>query len=353
MSIVAVRAHRISSPLHTPFVTALRRATTADSLIVEVVDGDGNSGFGEAPQVWAVTGANIPGSQACVEEMIAPKLIGKDADDLNARCREVARAVVGNEAARAAVDVALHDLAARRLGIPLYRLLGATSHVVPTDVTLAAGEPGEIAAAAEARLSEGFTTLKLKVGTDASTDLDRIKAACGVEGAQIRLDANQGWTAREAIRIINGISAAGLPVELVEQPVHRADLAGLAEVTRNVDIPIMADESVFSIRDLVEVITRRAADLVNIKLAKCGGLSIARVMLDLAETHGLGTCVGSMMEGPVGLGAAASLVAAYPTTVLSDLDAAWWLASSPVRGGLTYENGTVVLPSTSGLGLEV
>jgi L-alanine-DL-glutamate epimerase-like enolase superfamily enzyme len=353
VSIAAIRTHRISSPLHTPFVTALRRTTTADSLLVEVMDSDGRSGFGEAPQVWAVTGANIAGSQAAIEQMIAPRLLGRDADDLNARCREVAGAVVGSEAAKAAVDVALHDLAARRLGVPLARLLGATTLTVPTDVTLAAGEVPELARAAADRLRDGFTVLKLKVGTDAAGDLDRIRAVCEVTGATVRLDANQGWTAREAIRIINGISAAGLPVELVEQPVHRHDLDGLKHVTDNVDIPIMADESVFGLRDLTEVIRRRAADLVNVKLAKCGGLVVARTMLELAAAHGIGTCVGSMMEGPAGLGAAASLVAAYPTSVVSDLDAAWWLSESPVKGGLSYVNGTVVLPSAAGLGIEL
>jgi L-Ala-D/L-Glu epimerase / N-acetyl-D-glutamate racemase len=351
--ITAIRTHRVSSPLHTPFVTSLRRATTADSLLVEVTDAEGRSGFGEAPQVWAVTGAGIAGSQACVEEMIAPRLIGRDPDDLVANCALAAKAVVGNEAAKAAVDVALHDLVARRLGIPLPRLLGATALTVPTDITLSAGSVQELPIAAGARVAEGFSVLKVKVGTDAATDLDRIRAVCKAVPATIRLDANQGWTAREAVRIINGISAEGLPVELVEQPVPRSDVDGLAFVTQHVDIPIMADEAVFGVRDLVEVIRRRAADLVNVKLAKCGGISVARTLLELAHAHGLGTCVGSMMEGPVGVGAAASLVAAYPTTAVSDLDAAWWLASSPVQGGLSYRDGAVHLPASPGLGVHL
>ncbi len=360
MSIAAIRTRRVSAPLHTPFVTALRRTTTTDFLLVEVIDSDGRTGFGEAPQVWAVTGANIAGSQAAVEDMIAPRLIGRDPDDLNASCALVAKAVVGNEAAKMAVDVALHDLAARRLGVTLPRLLGGpsagdTAVVVATDVTLAAGEAEALARAAKERVAEGFRVLKVKVGTDAEGDLERIRAVCDAvgPGVKVRLDANQGWTPRQAIRIINGISEAGLPIELVEQPVAAKDLDGLAQVSQRVDIAIMADESVFGLRDLVEVIRRRAADLVNVKLAKCGGLSVARTLLALAESHGLGTCVGSMMEGPVGLGAAASLVAAYPTSVVSDLDAAWWLAEAPVQGGLKYVNGTVVLPDSPGLGIEI
>ncbi|MEU1838939.1 mandelate racemase/muconate lactonizing enzyme family protein [Micromonospora chersina] len=353
MTIAAVRTHRLSAPLHTPFVTALRRTTTVDTLVVEVVDSDGRSGFGEAPQVWQVTGASIAGAEACVQQLLGPLLTGRDADDLQARCAEVRRAVVGNESARAAVDVALHDLAARRLGVPLVRLLGGTTLRVPTDVTLAAGDAVDLAAAATRRRAEGFTVLKLKVGTDARGDLDRVRAVRAAVGpdVRIRLDANQGWTPREAVRVIRGIEDAGLDVELVEQPVHRRDLDGLAWVSDRVELPVLADESVFDLRDLVEVIRRRAADMVNVKLAKCGGLHTARSLLDLATAHGMGTIVGSMMESQVGLGAAASLVAAYGTTAVSDLDAAWWLAWSPVAGGIRYDGATVVLPDAPGLGI--
>ncbi|MEU2614987.1 dipeptide epimerase [Micromonospora sp. NPDC007271] len=354
MSIAAVRTHRLTAPLHTPFVTALRRATTVDTLVVEVVDTDGRSGFGEAPQVWQVTGASLAGAEACVGDVLAPTLAGRDADDLQARCAEVRRAVVGNESAKAAVDVALHDLAARRLGVPLVRLLGGTALRVPTDVTLAAGDAMDLAAVAKQRQAEGFTVLKLKVGTDARSDLDRVRAVRAAVGpdVRIRLDANQGWTPREAVRVIRGIEDAGLDVELVEQPVHRRDLAGLAWVSDRVDLPILADESVFDVRDLVEVIRHRAADMVNVKLAKCGGLHTARTLLDLAAAQGMGTIVGSMMESPVGVGAAASLVAAYGTSAVSDLDAAWWLARSPVRGGIRYDGASVLLPDAPGLGIS-
>jgi L-Ala-D/L-Glu epimerase / N-acetyl-D-glutamate racemase len=353
MTITEIRTHRVSAPMHTPFITALRKVTAVDTLVVEVLDADGRSGYGEAPEVWRVTGASVAGAEACIRDQLAPLLRGKDPDDLVARCREVRRAVVGNEAAKAAVDVALHDLAARRLGVPLVRLLGGSALSVPTDVTLSAGEAGSLAAAARQRVGEGFAVLKLKVGLDAAGDIDRVRAVRDAVGPEvlIRLDANQGWTPREAVRVIRGIEDAGLGVELVEQPVPGWDLDGLAWVSDRVDLPILADEAVYGVRDLVAVIRRRAADMVNVKLAKCGGLAPARVLLGLAEEHGVGTMVGSMMESPVGVTAAASLVAAHGTTAVSDLDAAWWLASSPVRGGLRYAGGTVQLPDAPGLGI--
>ncbi|MGH3332253.1 MAG: mandelate racemase/muconate lactonizing enzyme family protein [Nocardioidaceae bacterium] len=344
----------MSTPLHTPFVTALRRTTTTDTAVVRITDSDGVTGWGEAPQVWQVTGESLAGAEACVMGPLTAVLAGADTDDLVALSRRVASAVAANFGAKAAVDVALHDLAARRRGVSLPGFLGSTTHRVPTDVTLAAGEPADLARAASARAADGFSVLKMKVGTDAASDVARVRAAREAvgPGVGIRLDANQGWTAREAVRVITALEDAGLDVELVEQPVKADDLEGLAWVTGRVSTPVMADESVYGVRDLVEVIRRRAADMVNIKLAKCGGISTARTLLELAAAHQMGTIVGSMMESQIGVGAAASVVAAYGSSVTADLDAAWWAGSSPVVGGMTYDGAVVVLPEDPGLGIE-
>jgi L-alanine-DL-glutamate epimerase-like enolase superfamily enzyme len=262
--------------------------------------------------------------------------------------------VPGNFGAKAAVDVALHDLAARRQGISLPRLLGTSVHRVPTDVTLAASDAGSLGEVAEKRVADGFTVLKMKVGASGSGDVERVHAVRERVGPDvtIRLDANQGWNPRQAVRTIRSIEDAGLDVELVEQPVPAHDLAGLAWVTDRVDTPVLADESVYGVRDLVELIRRRAADMVNVKLAKCGGLTAARTLLELARAHGMEALIGSMMESPVGVGAAASLAAASGGRLVNDLDAAWWAAGSPLKGGLTYDGATVVLPDAPGLGVE-
>ncbi|MFC0625236.1 dipeptide epimerase [Kribbella deserti] len=343
--------HLVSAPLHTPFVTALRTATHADSLLVEL-SADGLSGWGEAPQVWKVTGESLAGAQACVEGPLAAALNGLGPDDLTEALRRVQDAAVGNFGAKAAVDVALHDLAARRTGQSLQGFLGSSVTTVRTDVTLSAGNADSLATAAQARIADGFDVLKIKVGTgDGLADFERVQRVRTTVGPEprIRLDANQGWTARDAVRAIRAMEDAGLDIELVEQPVPAADLDGMAWIVDRVSTPILADESVFGVRDLVAVIRHRAADLVNVKLAKCGGLGPARTLLELARAHGLGTVVGSMMEGPVGVGAAAALVAAYPTTAVSDLDAAWWLAEPSVTGGISYDGADIRLPSANGL----
>lgn len=352
----------LSVPLHTPFVTALRRTTMIETVVVQLTDSDGCTGWGEAPQVWQVTGDSIAGSRACLDGPLADALIAAPADPAETAAI-VQRAVVGNRSAKMAADVALHDLAAHRAGVPLAAHLAewagrpagsGTATRVRTDVTLAAGDASSLAQAARARVGEGFTTLKLKVGTDAATDVARVRAvreAVG-PGIALRLDANQGWDAFAAIAVIRTLEDAGVGVEVVEQPVPARDVLGLAHVTANVDTPIMADESLFTLEDLVEIIRCDAADLVNVKLAKCGGLTPALELLGVAQRHGFGTFVGSMMESHLGVGAAAALVAAVGVTSLPDLDAAWWASDSPYNGGITYERDEIVLPSTPGLGIE-
>jgi L-alanine-DL-glutamate epimerase-like enolase superfamily enzyme len=360
-TVADVRTRPMRVPLHTPFVTALRRTTTIETVLVEVTDTDGLTGWGEAPQVWQVTGDSLAGTQACLEGPLRDALLGAPADPRESAAL-VQRAVVANRSAKMAADIALHDLAARRAGTPLAAHLAAYAGLsstppgaIRTDVTLAAGAPDALATAARERVADGFRILKLKVGTDAATDVDRVRAVRAAVGDDItlRLDANQGWDAFEAVRVIRALEDDGLGVELVEQPVPADDLLGLAHVTAHVDTPVMADESLFTLRDLVDVVRLHAADVVNVKLAKCGGLTPALELLDIAARHGLGTFVGSMMESHVGVGAAASLVAAVGTSSVPDLDAAWWATASPYDGGISYDGDRVVLPDGPGLSVRL
>lgn len=353
MIIAEVQTHQVTAPLHTPFVTALRRTSTVETLVVEIISDEGTRGFGEAPQVWQVTGESVAGARACIEGPLAALITGRDARDHVGLLREVRRAVAGNGGAKAAIDIAVHDLLARQLGVPLVQFLGGTETVVTTDVTLSAGPVDDLVNGALARVAEGFSVLKIKVGTDPIADVHAVAAVREAVGpsVKIRLDANQGWTERRAIKVIRALEDAQVGVELVEQPILAADIDGLARITAQVDTPIMADETVYGITDLVEVIRRHAADMVNVKLAKCGGLAVAKTLLDLATAAGLGTIVGSMMESPIGVGAAASLAAAYGTTATSDLDAAWWL-TRPAKGGLRYDGSRVLLSDRPGLGIE-
>ena len=357
-----VRVHRVSVPLHTPFVTAVRRTDSLDSVLVELVDSDGRSGWGEAPQAWRITGDSLASAEACLEGPLAEVLVGAPADP-DVLAPRIASAVVGNTGARAAADTAVHDLAARAAGVSLATHLarragwsdpsGDAASVVPVDVTLAVDTADAMAAAAEGRVAEGFGVLKLKVGTDPAGDAARVGAVRAAVGPDVvlRLDANQGWTADEAVAVIRELEDARVGVELVEQPTPRADRIGLAHVRAHVSTPVMADESLFDLADLVELLRLGAVDMVNVKLTKCGGLTAALELLDVARRHGLGLMVGSMMESHVGVGAAAALVAAVGEGCLADLDAAWWLKESPVAGGIHYARDRLLLPDGVGSGI--
>ncbi len=201
MTVTDVRCRRLTAALHSPFVTALRATSTVETLVVELVDSDGLHGFGESPQVWRVTGESLAGAEACLLGPLRDVVIGRSVDDLADLLLEAASAVVANHGAKAALDVALHDLAARRRGVSLPRYLGTRRHCVDTDVTVSAGDADRLAEDATARAKEGFTALKLKVGTDAETDASRIRAVRDAVGpdVRIRVDANQGWSARQSI----------------------------------------------------------------------------------------------------------------------------------------------------------
>jgi L-alanine-DL-glutamate epimerase-like enolase superfamily enzyme len=331
-TIERVEVELLSLPLHSPFATARRQATTADSVIVRVTDSEGRVGLGEAPQNWPVLGASVAGSAACLEGPLRDAVLGRPADPVET-WPLIERAAAGNSSAKGAIDSALHDLA----GHPRLDL--------PTLVTIPVGEPDDIAETARARVAEGFRTLKLKVGTDAQTDVARVRACRDGAGPDVavRVDANTGWDCFEAVRVIRALEDAEVGVELVEQPVGRRDLAGLAHVRRHVATPIMADESVFDLEDLVELVRHRAADLVNLKVSKAGGITPALELARVARQHGLGVSVGCMIESAVGVSAAAVLAARVGCDLDPDLDGAWWLApGAPYADRLSYAGGRVV-----------
>ncbi len=350
-AITDIRTGRQTIPLRQPFVTALRTVTRVQVVQVEVVAGDG-SGWGEAAPTPVITGDLLAGIEAALLGPLRDAVVGRDLDDLEDVLRSVARAVVGNTSAKAALDIALHDARARTLGLSLHDLLGAASGSVGTDVTVSAGPPKEMAEEAGRRAAEGFGTLKLKVADGRHDDVERVlrvRDAVGPDVA-VRMDANQGWSPKEAVAIIGACERAEARVDLVEQPVAAADLAGLAFVTSHVLTPVMADESVASARDALRVIELRAADLINVKLMKCGGLRPARQILDIAAAAGIGALVGGMMEGELAVAAAASLAATCPADVVHDLDAAWWLEPPATERVVRYDRDRVLLADGPGLG---
>lgn len=356
-TIERITIHRHSLALARPFVTAVRTARSVDALILQVRDSDGRVGWGEAPTSWRVTGESAASVVAAVEGPLAEAILGLPTDDPAAVSGALERAVVRNSSARMALDCAVYDLAARAAGRPLHRFLGGETAELRSDMTLSAAlEPAgvdELLRTAQQHVDDGFTTLKVKVGagTDDLATVAAVRAAVG-PGVALRVDANQSWTVQEAISIIRRWDDDGVGVEFVEQPVHRDDLAGLALVTEQVSTPIVADESVWSRRELREALARHSVDVVNVKLAKTGGIRDALELVALARAEGVGVIVGCMSETHVGIAAAAAVASAVEPHAVHDLDAGLWLTGSPVTGGVEYRGERIRLSPDPGTGIR-
>jgi L-alanine-DL-glutamate epimerase-like enolase superfamily enzyme len=349
-----MRVLRVPSPLVRPFVTAVRRTDHLDVVLVEVTDADGRRGYGEAATSWRVTGESPESVTAAVAGPFADAVLGRSVDDPGLP-DALAAAAWGNAAARSAVACAVADLAARHRDEPLAQTLAPHADVptrIRTDMTLSVAEPAALAATAVEHAVAGFRCLKIKASREYDTvaSLLAVRSAVGAD-ITLRVDANQAWDAETAIRVIRAAEDAGLGLELVEQPVAARDLDALAVVTAAVDTPIMADESVRTAQDVRDIAARAAAGLVNVKLAKTGGLREALACAQAARSAGLGVIVGCMMESHVGVAAAAHLAAAVAPDVVHDLDAASWLRRSPVTGGLTAAAEWLTLAPTAGLGI--
>ena len=354
MKIQEIRVGEIEIPLKRPFKTALRRVDTARDLIVQVITDDGAVGYGNGPATVVITGDSRESIAAAIKYTIGPKIIGRDIDDREDILQAVQTAMVHNTSAKAAVDIAVHDLFGQRYGLPLHRFFGGAKTRISSDLTISVDAPDVMAAAAREAVAAGYSHVKVKVGLDAGEDFKRVQAVRRAVGpsAAIRLDANQGWKPKEAVRLIRQMEEAGLDIELVEQPVAAADFEGLKFVTDHVDTDIMADESAFGLGDVFRLLSMRACDLINVKLMKAGGLGPAAKIAAMAESVGVGCMMGCMLESKVGVTAAAALSAGCRVFIKNDLDAAALMAADPIAGGITYEGDELVLPERPGLGIS-
>ncbi|MEO6888291.1 MAG: dipeptide epimerase, partial [Ktedonobacteraceae bacterium] len=246
-----------------------------------------------------------------------------------------------NPAAKAAIDMALYDIMGKMLGVPVYKLLGLNpAHAAHTSFTLGIDTPANMAK--KAQLARDYPILKVKVGT--KNDIDVLKAIREVSDATIRVDANAGWTPKEAIKNINEL--APYNIEFVEQPIPARDLAGLKLIRDNVALPIIADESCITVDDIPLV--AECVDGINIKLMKCGGIRHALKMIHVARAHNLRVMIGCMIESSLSITAAAHLT---PLVDYADLDGHLLIDDDPYVG-VTVNEGKLILPDGPGLGVK-
>lgn len=353
MKIAKIETAEIQIPLRTPFKTALRTVDSVHDLLVRVTADDGSVGYGEAPPTAVITGDTLGSLKCAIEEFIAPALVGREVEDLDGTMTALERCMVKNTSAKAAVDMAVFDLFAQSCGKPLYQVLGGAKRQIETDLTISVNPTPEMVRDAQEAVARGFRILKIKVGKDGLSDIQRLKAIRQAVGPliTIRVDANQGWEAKQAVRIITGMEDAGVDAELIEQPVPAHDVDGLAYITSRVSTPILADEAVFSPADALSILQRHAADYLNIKLMKTGGIWQALKICNAAEVYGAKCMVGCMLESKLAVSAAAHLAAARGVVTMVDLDGPSLCSTDPYTGGPLYNEGTILMNETPGIGI--
>lgn len=354
MKITDIRLGHLSVPLKQPFKTALRTVNSVEDVIVKIETDTGHVGYGEAPPTGVITGDTTGAIIGAVEEHIRKRLLGLDLENFEEILFTLDKSLVHNTSTKAAIDIALYDLYGQMFNAPVYKLLGGYRKEIITDITISVDVPEKMAADSIEAVNLGYTTLKIKVGVDAEQDLRRMKAIREAVGyaVQLRIDANQGWKPKEAVRTLKAMEDAGLQVELAEQPVQAQDIEGLKFVTDQVSIPVMADESVFSPKDALTILQTRAADLINIKLMKCGGIHQALKICAMSEIYDVECMIGCMLEAKVSITAAVHLACAKKVITKIDLDGPVLCREDPVAGGAIFEHSRISLPDTPGLGFE-
>ncbi|MWV64652.1 dipeptide epimerase [Halorubrum sp. JWXQ-INN 858] len=315
---------RVSLDLDQPFTISRGTQTAAENLIVRVTDDGGMTGIGGAGpaahygETADTVAAVLPDLLDVVEEVGDPHALY----EIESRMESV---VHDNPAARCAVSIAVHDLAAKRLGVPLYRMWGLDASAVPdSSYTIGLDTTERVHEKAAAAAEAGYPILKIKLGTDRDRELvEAVRDAA--PDATLRIDANEAWTPRETV--VNSEWLADYGVEFIEQPVPAEDPEGLRFAYERSALPIAADESCVTLSDIPAIADR--CDIANLKLMKTGGLLEARRMIATARAHGLEVMLGCMIESNASIAAGAQLA---PLLDYADLDGSLLLADDPFTG---------------------
>lgn len=354
MKITEVRLGKISVPLRVPFKTALRTVNSVEDVVVEIHTDTGAIGYGEAPPTGVITGDTTGAIIGAIRDHISKVIIGKEVDDFENLMMAVQSSMVKNTSAKAAVDMALWDLYGQLYKIPAYKLMGGSRKTICTDITISVNDPETMAKDAADAIGRGYDCLKVKVGKEPEKDIARLSAIREVvpKKTLIRIDANQGWEPKEAVRILNGMQEKGLDIEFVEQPVKGHDIEGLKYVTERSYVPVLADESVFSVEDAFKILQMRAADMINIKLMKCGGLYNGLKIATAAEVYGVECMIGCMLEAKISVNAAVHLACAKQIITKIDLDGPVLCSEDPIIGGAVFDEKNITVSDEPGLGIK-
>jgi L-alanine-DL-glutamate epimerase-like enolase superfamily enzyme len=353
MRISRIESRTESFKLTRPYTIAFRSIGDVQMGFVEISTDNGLTGIGCASPESMVTGETREACGAALQEDALSWLLGRDPRTLPALCREIDARLPSTPAARAAVDIALHDLLAQHLGVPLVDMLGRAHQSLPTSITIGIKPVDETVEEAIEYVGRGFKILKVKLGHSLDEDLARLarlRERIG-ENIGIRVDPNQGYSAAHLNTFVERTS--GLNIEFLEQPMAADDIDAMRALPEKVRARLAADETLLDARDALTLIEPpRACGIFNIKLMKCGGVHAAGRIAGIAETAGIDLMWGCMDESIVSISAALHAALASPATRYLDLDGSLDLARDVVDGGFVLEDGYMRTTDRPGLGVR-
>jgi L-alanine-DL-glutamate epimerase-like enolase superfamily enzyme len=310
------------------------------------------TGCGCAAPDRHVTGESADSVLSALQDVAAPYLKGKDPLRYALHLERLKKVLRGQPSALACIDMALHDILGKACGMPLWKLLGGYRTRIKTSVTIGILPLSDTVARAEEYVSQGFSAIKLKGGISIDEDIEKVSGVRNTVGekVELRFDANQGYTVDEAVRFVR--QTAPFRIELIEQPTPAGHAHLLGKISRSVSIPVMADESIHSLRDAFRLARGDFVDMVNIKLMKAGGIHEALMINAVSRSAGLEVMVGCMDEAALGIAAGLHFALARPNVLYADLDGFLGLKNDPTRNAVTLKNGTLYSSDAPGLGFE-
>jgi L-alanine-DL-glutamate epimerase-like enolase superfamily enzyme len=350
MRIERLEVWAVPMTLAEPYSIAYERVEETTNVFLRLVT-ERFVGLGCAAPDLPVTGESAASVEQALFEVAEPVLVKADATRWGVILEELRIPLKTHPAARAAIDMALLDLFGKLCDRPLWQLLGGFRDCIETSVTIGILPESETVEAAKARVQAGFRCLKLKGGADVDSDIARVlrvREAVG-EAVEIRFDANQGYSLEESLRFVAETKRARL--ELLEQPTAKGQPDLLGRVTAEADIPIMADESLMTLRDAFRLAGRDLVDMVNIKLMKVGGIAEAVQINSVARAARMETMVGCMDESEAGIAAGLAFALSRPNVAYADLDGHLDLEGDPASGSLVLREGVLYAPTGAGLGV--
>lgn len=352
MKITHIEAWPVTMRLKEPYTIAYETIEETTNVFVRIETDRGLTGYGCAAPDLKITGETKESVLHSLNDAVQTALKGSDPLRVAMLLERIAPLLQSQSSAMAAVDIALHDILGKACGLPLWKLLGGFRDRIRTSITIGIMPEKDTVAQAKKWVTQEFKCLKIKGGVDVESDIVRVIKVREAVGSDIelRFDANQGFTVEQAIRFYEETRSANL--ELIEQPTPKGEPDLLGRVTSSVQIPIMADESLMTLRDAFRLARRDLVDMVNIKLMKAGGIDVALQINSVARAAGLEVMVGCMDESALAIAAGLHFALARPNIAYADLDGHLDLIGDPAEGTVILRHGTLYPSDKPGLGFE-